>query len=301
MQCFVKKDYVPTFENEKIPKLLYVCKAEENLTKLPCVMHMHEDCLEILYIKEGKGIHTIGGRQYHTQKGDILIFNSGVLHDERTNPEAGMSVYNCAATNIKFDGLRENCLIGDKEKPVLHSGKFSEDIENLFKMMHSQVVSDEKGSEGICHYLLLALIKIIRNQINKDVEPEQNDEDILGIRIKKYIDQHYSEELTLESISNAVNISISYMSHVFKKTTGYAPMQYVMYRRIGKAQSLLLGTQFSATEIAMMVGYDNSNYFNTIFTKTVGMSPIKYRKQWVDKDNVTTRNFNRELLRNYSL
>ena len=90
MQCFVKKKFTSTFQDKKTPKLLYVCKADADLTKLPCVMHMHEDRLEILYIRHGRGIHTIGGKQYHTQKGDILIYNSGTLHDERTNPDAEM-------------------------------------------------------------------------------------------------------------------------------------------------------------------------------------------------------------------
>ena len=56
-----------------------------------------------------------------------------------------------------------------------------------------------------------------------------------------------------------------------------------MHRRIGEAQTLLINTGYSATEIAFLVGYNDSNYFNTIFTKIVGMSPIKYRKYWVDK------------------
>ena len=62
MQCFVNKDFTPTFKGTKIPKLLYVCKADADLTKLPCVMHKHDDRLEILFIRNGKGIHNIGGK-----------------------------------------------------------------------------------------------------------------------------------------------------------------------------------------------------------------------------------------------
>lgn len=251
-------------------------------------MHMHEDRLEILFIKQGNGIHTIGGKRYHAQKGDILIYNSGVLHDERTTLESEMSVYSCAISNLKLEGLRENCLISDCEKPVLHSGEHNLYIENLFQMMYSQIYFERNGAEEISHNLLYALITIILNQIDRDNNCKMNteEEDILGKRIKKYIDDHYFEDLTLESIGQAMNISISYMCHVFKKYTGYAPIQYITCRRIGKAQSLLLGTTYSATEIAAIVGYDNSNYFNTIFTKNVGMSPIKYRNQWVDKNKI---------------
>ena len=296
MQCYIKKSFSPSFEKDKIPKLLYVCKAETDLTRLPCVMHMHEDYLEILFIKHGKGIHTIGGEQYKTQAGDILIYNSGVLHDERTNPDAEMIVYNCAVSNLKLEGLRENCLLPDGVSPVLHTGELREEIEKLFSIMYSQVYSQNIGSEEISNQLLYALIVIILKQINSYKKSEENEEYILWQRIKKYIDEHYFEDLTLESISKELNISVSYMCHVFKKTTGYAPIQYIMNRRIGKAQSLLIGTQYSATEIASMVGYDNPNYFNTIFKKTVGISPIKFRKRWVDERHMDRKSNKRYLV-----
>ncbi|MBD1383542.1 helix-turn-helix transcriptional regulator [Metabacillus arenae] len=289
VQSFVKKEFTPTFENGRLPKLLYVCKAEADHTKLPCVMHVHKDRLEILYIRHGRGIHTIGGRQYHTKQGDVLIYNSGVIHDERTNPDAEMSVYSCGVSNLKLEGIRENCLLPDGASPVLYSNAFSQDIKNLFRMMYTQICAENTGAEEVCHHLLQSLIIMLVKQIDRRIDTEEHKEVIVGERIKKYIDDHYSEVHTLESISEALNISLSYLCHIFKETTGYAPMQYIMRRRIGEAQSILINTQYSATEIASMVGYDNSNYFNTIFTRIVGMSPIKYRKRWVDGNSNANR------------
>lgn len=285
VQCYVKKKFKPTFKFDKLPNLLYVCKAEANHTKLPCVMHMHTDRLEILFVREGRGIHTIGGRQYNTQKGDILIYNSGVIHDERTNPDEKMSIFSCAVSNLKFENLRENSLLPEDATPILRSGPLAEDIENLFRMMHTQIFSGNTGAEEICHYMLLSLITLILNQIDRNVDVKEDENDLAVNHIKKYIDEHYSEELTLEGISETLNVSLSYLCHIFKETTGYAPIQYIMRRRVGEAQSLLISTQYSATEISSIVGYANSNYFNTIFTRIVGMSPIKYRKCWVDGDH----------------
>jgi len=285
MQCFVNKDFTPTFQGTKIPKLLYVCKADADLTKLPCVMHKHDDRLEILFIRNGKGIHNIGGKQYYTKKGDILIYNSGVLHDERTNPDTEMSVYSCAVSNLKIDNLRENCLLPDDAIPVLHSGAFRQEVENIFKMMHSQIYFQKPGAEEIGAHLLCTLIAMILNQIDKPKSQKNITEYSIGNRIKKYIDDHYFEDLTLENISEKLNISLSYLCNVFKKTTGYTPNQYMTNRRIGEAQALLINTDYSITDIAFMVGYHDSNYFSTIFTRTVGMSPLKYRKRWVDYAN----------------
>ena len=112
--------------------------------------------------------------------------------------------------------------------------------------------------------LLYSLISMIFKQIDKPIDQEKTTEYFIGNRIKKYIDDNYFEELTLDNIGSKLHISPSYLCNVFKKTTGYPPIQYIMNRRIGKAQSLLIGTDYSITEIAYMVGYADSNYFSSI-------------------------------------
>ena len=93
---------------------------------------------------------------------------------------------------------------------------------------------------------------------------------ILGRRIKEYIDKHYMEPITLQSMGEALHISPYYLSHVFKQMSGYSPVQYLLRRRIGEAQTLLITTDLSITHIAEMVGYDTQSYFNLQFTKKCG-------------------------------
>ncbi len=57
-------------------------------------------------------------------------------------------------------------------------------------------------------------------------------------------------------------------------------MQYITQLRIAEAQNLLLSTQLSVTDIAMQCGYNNSNYFQSVFSKLVGIPPGKYRNTW---------------------
>ncbi|WP_039807161.1 AraC family transcriptional regulator, partial [Pelosinus sp. HCF1] len=75
-------------------------------------------------------------------------------------------------------------------------------------------------------------------------------------------------------------INSYYLAHVFKDTIGYSPMRYIMRRRIGESQTLLITTRYSVTQIANIVGYDNPNHFNILFTKYVGMPPSKYRNSY---------------------
>ena len=82
-------------------------------------------------------------------------------------------------------------------------------------------------------------------------------------------------------MGEALHISPYYLSHVFKQMSGYSPVQYLLRRRIGEAQTLLITTDLPITTIAGMVGYDTQSYFNLQFTKNVGMPPKKFRQNYI--------------------
>lgn len=279
VQHYIKKDFTPGFEQDI--RLLYVCRADHQQTSLPTVLHSHEDRLELVYLYSGQGIHNIGGNLYHTTRGNLLIYNSHIVHDECANHDFGMAVYTCAISGLKLPDLPQNHLIAEGIRPVINCGNIQSTMLHLFKMMYKNVVKGTKDAEAVSQYLLKALILTILHQLpleREDVEAEKND---LAAYIKGFIDMHYLENLTLESLSQSMHVSPSFLSHQFKNLTGFAPIQYIMRRRIGKAQSLLISTDESITEIAAMVGYDNTSYFNSIFKKIVGMSPSNYRKYYV--------------------
>lgn len=286
-QYFVK-GFESSFENGNMPKLLYVCDADSAVTKLPRIMHKHDGILEFVFIKEGSGSHIIGNRQYSTCKGDLLIYNSGVLHDEIANPSTSMSVYCCGVTNLKINGLPENHLVPRDSPYVLNSGESASEIESLLKLMCSLIQDGKPRAEEVSNYLLCSLLSLILQIPQEASEFTSTEEFILSNRIKNYIDQFYLEDISLKSMAEKLCISPYYLSHVFKKATGFSPIQYSIRRRVGQAQSLLINTDYSVTEIAGMVSYDNISYFATLFSKIVGMSPKKYRQFWrnsVKKDS----------------
>lgn len=284
-QYFVKKDLNPRFENGLIPKLLYICNVDDTHTRLPRTMHMHNNVMEIIFIKAGNGSHMIGDRHYKTLKGDILIYNNGVLHDEYGNSDTNMSVFCCGITDVKLTGLPRNHLVSKEQSYVLHSGEYASNIESLLEMMYSQISVGKPGAEETCSYLLRALISLILQIPQENFVLSKSEESVLINDIKSYIDEYYQEDITLNFLSQKFHISSYYLIHVFKKSTGFSPIQYIIRRRIGEAQSFLINTNDSVTKIAGMVGYDNTSYFTTLFSKTVGMSPKKYRQLWTKKEN----------------
>jgi two-component system response regulator YesN len=92
-----------------------------------------------------------------------------------------------------------------------------------------------------------------------------------------YINEYYSKELTLNEIANVVNLNPAYFSSLFNNVVNVTFSNYLMCLRIYKAKILLKETNDKIYEIAEEVGYKNSYYFNRIFKKIVGITPVEFR------------------------
>lgn len=284
VQCFVKKDFPSIFQGENIPKLLYVSKIRPDASSHPRVMHSHEDFIEIILICSGSSEYLIHDKKQIIKKGDLIIYNSGVVHDEISGPDIKIGSYCAAIGGLSMPGLRKNALIPDNAGYIFPTGENFDSIRTLLEMMFHSLSTEEPRAEAFCdslmHALLIKTLAVVSGKEEADYmtvdEPH-----LLGRRIKSYIDQHYHEPNNLQSIAEALYISPYYMSHVFKEMCGYSPMQYLLRRRIGEAQTLLITTDLPLTIIAERVGYDTQSYFNYQFTKHVGISPKKYRQNYI--------------------
>ncbi|NDL68380.1 AraC family transcriptional regulator [Anaerotalea alkaliphila] len=287
IQCFVNHPFTPTFSNGNQPKLLSASRIDASYSIHPRIMHNHKDFAEILFVRSGSGMYVIESERYPIQQGDLIICNSGVLHDEMPEENQDLNTYCIAIKEIRYDNLPPNALIPSDARPVIPSGEDFEDLLRLYSVIYNQLASGCDGRDEIAEFATLALLRIVKRITVQGLEPVQeprSDLRVLSNQIKDYIDTHYSDELNLEVIAGAMNLSPYYLSHVFKKITGYSPMQYTLRRRIGEAQTLLITTELSITDIASRVGYGNPNYFNVIFTKNIGMSPSKYRKSYIERN-----------------
>ncbi len=98
-------------------------------------------------------------------------------------------------------------------------------------------------------------------------------------RIFSYIDQHFAEPLTLETVARQFNISISSLCHMFSRYTGRSMYEYTLYRRINYAcEMIMAGTPL--TSVAYQCGFNNYSSFMRMFKKIIGMPPNAYLKQY---------------------
>lgn len=95
---------------------------------------------------------------------------------------------------------------------------------------------------------------------------------------RKYIDEHYMEQISLDELAEMVHLSSSYLSTVFKEETGLGFSDYLINCRISAAKELLRKTDMRLPEIAEAIGYKDPKHFGKLFKKVAGIKPTDFRK-----------------------
>ena len=100
-----------------------------------------------------------------------------------------------------------------------------------------------------------------------------------------YISDHITENIRLESLAAAAGYSLSHFKTKFKETVGITPAEYVSMQKIELAKQRLVESEESITELAYSLGYSSSNYFCSVFKKTLNCSPQNYRMRYCGKNS----------------
>lgn len=97
-------------------------------------------------------------------------------------------------------------------------------------------------------------------------------------KAQNYIHSHYNEPITLDSLAQYLGLNKSYLCTIFKKVTKDSFCNYTNKVRIEESKKLLANTNDSMLDIALAVGFNSASYFNTIFKKLEGTTPLEYKK-----------------------
>lgn len=107
---------------------------------------------------------------------------------------------------------------------------------------------------------------------------EQQTQTVLD-RAKKYIQERFTDDLSLEEVADSVHLNPHYFSKIFKQQVGTTFIDFVTALRIDKAKALMATGQLSLKEVCFEVGYNDPNYFSRVFKKVTGVTPSDYRGQ----------------------
>jgi AraC family transcriptional regulator len=93
------------------------------------------------------------------------------------------------------------------------------------------------------------------------------------------VQQHLSEDISLEEIARAAGLSPFHFSRSFKKTTGLSPYRFLTEQRILRAQRMLMESDTPVAQIALACGFGGQQQFTTTFRKIMGSTPARFRRE----------------------
>lgn len=243
---------------------------------------------EIFYLWSGSCRFLLKDTVYQLEAGDLVFIAPGELHHSLYSvgevceivmiyfKEEYLHLPNFpAATNNREDtGGKLHSFMGSV--PAV----YQDALHSLLNRMLTENSRFDQYSEHFerC-YLEELLLMLMRHSVMNEKEPDllnSRDADIL--LATKYIYNNFRKPLTLEEVSSVASLSPTYFSKKFKLITGMGFKEYLNFVRLKHAQTALLTTNSSITDIALEYGFNDSNYFKDLFKKVYGKSPREYRK-----------------------
>lgn len=252
-------------------RLLYVSKSRFG-GDWNSVPHTHS-CTEVFYCVSGRGQFNVEGKLLDVMPDDMVIVNPRVQHTELSYQAHPLEyiVLGIEGIEILFDQKDHGCTI-------LKCSDMREDLLSLTKILLQEIDAQSDGYEMICQDLTeVLLVKIVRlTSVSLRVTPPPSKSKECAAA-KRYIDENYTEAISLDKLAEIAHVNKYYLSHSFKKEYGSSPIDYMLKRRITEAKALLSSTDYSLIQIAEQLGFGSPAYFSKCFRKVEGISPSGYR------------------------
>ena len=228
------------------------------------------DSFELIYTYEGQGTLRYDGKIYHLKPGDGVWIDCLKLHEYQTDGPGW------AHSDLHFNGpacrelFREFSSDGYVMFHESVTGKYQRLLEDVLSQWHRALP---------CHALCVsnAIGELLSHLLIKKISLKPSEDSANIAALADYIQTHYRDHLTLETMAAKVHMSTSHLSHEFRRIYDVSPINYLIYIRIEHAKQLLLLTDLPIYEVAEQAGFSDQNNFIRHFKKLVGTTPRVFR------------------------
>ncbi|MGP1348983.1 MAG: AraC family transcriptional regulator [Stomatobaculum sp.] len=278
MEAFYTFDKIPmTLEREKVSADI----AHQELT------HWH-DAVELIHVRKGNIHCHVNDSDFCLEPGELCFINHGQLHRVYCVDQQSAEI---EVLILKPVILSQNETVYDSYvHPLLEDHDFSHVrlhrkngaakvitrfMEDLKELSAAKPTGYELDALGIVHMIFRRLYMLYSA---KDAALPAYDSDIaLQRKMNHYIYEHYAEKIELDSIAAVAGVSRSKCSAMFQKYTQKSPIAFLNSYRLEMGAKLLRSTEDSIAEIALACGFGQQSYFNRVFLREFGCTPLAYR------------------------
>ena len=232
----------------------------------------------LIYCHDGKGRVTIGKNEFKIQADDFITIPIKTPHSYSADDNEPWSIF-----WVHFKGTVSAKLVSSLEKKNRLRGfiKFKDESIRLFNEIYDQL---ERGySSSNLMYTNMSVWRFFTTFLFNDKfdsSGKLSNKDSID-QVIDYLSNHVDKVLSLDEMAKEVNLSPSHFSFLFKKKTGYSPIEYFNHLKVQKACQFLLFTKLRIKEISQELGIEDQYYFSRMFTKVMGLAPNDYREKRV--------------------
>ena len=257
------------------------------------IPHWHYEVQIVLVIQGSVRFRTAAG-EFLIATREGLFINSGVLHEAVPTDQAD-SVYICVNFHPNLIYGQSNSMIRrDYVDPILFSPELQafplagepwhREICNLMwelaQVNEAQAYGYELEMKILLCRIWFMILRNNRSQAERKAAITFTDRQRMKT-LQAFIHKNYMDRITLADIASAGHISRGECCRVFQRVQKTSPMAYLTHYRIAQSIKLLTCTELNISQIAQQTGFNSSSYYTECFKEEMGLTPLRYRKQFL--------------------
>lgn len=262
-------------------------------------LHWHEE-VEIDVVREGTVSYQFGVKNITLKAGQAIFISPNILHSIRNSEYEHSTILSIVFHPDLIFRSDKSHTAQSYLTPVINDCSFDYRVFDPANMWDRSIISylediitynfsKEFGYElatigALCQIWLLLLKNVKMTSGLDSYIPKERELSSDEVRIKDaliFIQNNYPDSISLDDIADSIHVSKSECCRLFKRAMKMTPFEYLMHYRILQAADQILKNQkgkLSISELASLVGFNNTSYFNKLFKEYLGCTPSEYRK-----------------------
>ncbi|GIN71517.1 AraC family transcriptional regulator [Bacillus sp. J14TS2] len=235
------------------------------------------ECYSFHFVMEGTVKFVQGENQTELQKGDVFCQFPHIIYEYyTTSPDLELRMFWLAFSEQRIKKIihllnltpqKSYFRINDYFYLNDHLEKICRLLSKLDSTNFKEVIELQSSLYNLFHFLL--------NHASQDVSIDISD---WLQRSKNYLDNHFTENITIKDVAAYAGVHRSYLSKSFSKKFGMPPIQYLQHQRLEKGKKMLESTDYAISEIASSLGYPSLYAFTRAFSNYCKIPPTQYRQ-----------------------
>ena len=250
-------------------------RVEDTTNNDNFVLHDHE-LYEILFFSEGDAKFVIEGKEYFLESGDMIIVRKHEMHRVYHNSDARyqrivlfvepefFNIHNCPNYEAQFLNSQLGIANRIKSDYVRSCGLY-----DAFKRLRRYSKNYTPEDKAVVEAIIIEILYLI-NRVGRFSSPDEHESQV--VQVISYINNHYTEDIDLETLEKKFYTSRYHLCKIFRKATGLTIHDYIRRKRLTRVRELRQAGK-NITDAAMLSGFSDYSSFYRTYKKMMGCSP----------------------------